>query len=82
MPLYSGTAEMAIRSGAEIVPIAIEEYGKDYYVNIGKNIHLADYTVDQKVQATEKFAFMQHLISCWENAFLFRESNGRESEKL
>lgn len=23
----------------------------------------------------EAFAFMQHLIPCWENAFLFRESN-------
>lgn len=54
MPLYSGTAEMAIRSGAEIVPIAMEQYNKTYYVNIGKNINLAGYTVSQKKQATEE----------------------------
>lgn len=40
MKLYTGTVEMAIRSGADIVPIAIEQYGKSFYVNIGKNISL------------------------------------------
>lgn len=38
MPLFTGTAEMAIRTGAQIVPIAIEQYGKHYYANIGENI--------------------------------------------
>lgn len=54
MPLYSGAAEMAIRSGAEIVPIAMEQYDKSYYVNIGKNINLTDYGLSQKWQATEE----------------------------
>ena len=40
MKLYTGAVEMAIRSGADIVPIAIEQYGKSFYVNIGKNISL------------------------------------------
>lgn len=40
MPLYTGTAEMAIRTGAEIIPIAIEQGGKRYYANIGEN-HIA-----------------------------------------
>ena len=31
---------MAIRSGADIVPIAIEQYEKSFYINIGKNISL------------------------------------------
>lgn len=38
MPLFNGTAEMALKTDAEIVPIAIEQYGKHYYMNIGKNI--------------------------------------------
>lgn len=38
MPLFAGAAEMGILTGAEIVPIAFEKYGKDFYVNIGKNI--------------------------------------------
>lgn len=54
MPLYSGAAEMAIRSGAEIVPIAMEQYDKTYYVNIGKNINLTGYALSQKRQATEE----------------------------
>ena len=40
MKLYTGTIEMAIRSGADIVPIAIEQYEKSFYMNIGKNISL------------------------------------------
>lgn len=40
MKLYTGTVEMAIRSGADIIPIAIEQYEKSFYVNIGKNISL------------------------------------------
>lgn len=42
MKLYTGTVEMAIRSGADIVPIAIEQYEKSFYVNIGKNISLEE----------------------------------------
>ena len=40
MKLYTGTIEMAIRSGADIVPIAIEQYEKSFYINIGKIISL------------------------------------------
>lgn len=36
--LFTGTAEMAIRTGAKIVPIAIEQYGKQYYANVGEPI--------------------------------------------
>lgn len=54
MPLFSGTAEMAIRTGAEIVPIAIEQYDKNFYVNIGENINLSGCTLSQKQQATEE----------------------------
>lgn len=38
MPLYTGTAEMALRSGAEIIPLAIEQYGWDFVINIGQNL--------------------------------------------
>lgn len=41
VPIYSGTVEMAIKSNAIIVPMAIEQYGQDYVVNIGKNIDLS-----------------------------------------
>lgn len=54
MPLYSGAVEMAIRTGAEIVPIAIEQYDKHYYVNIGENINLKGTTLSQKLEATDR----------------------------
>lgn len=38
MKLFKGTVSMAKRTGAEIIPIAIEQYGKSFYVNIGQNI--------------------------------------------
>lgn len=53
MPLFPGTAEMAIRTGAEIVPIAIEQYGKHYYANIGENISSAGYDLAQKQLLTD-----------------------------
>lgn len=54
MQLFTGTAEMSIRTGAEIVPIAIEQYGKTYYANVGKNISPDDYVIEQKDILTER----------------------------
>lgn len=42
MKLYRGTVDMAIETGVDIVPIAIEQRGKNFYVNIGKNINYAN----------------------------------------
>lgn len=38
MQLYLGAARMAIETDAEIIPVAIEQYGKTFVVNIGENI--------------------------------------------
>lgn len=54
MPLYTGTAEMALRSGAEIVPLAIERYCKNYTINIGQNISVSDLQLEQKQQLTDE----------------------------
>ena len=54
MPLYTGTAEMAIRTGAEIIPLAIERYGQNYTINIGQNIPASNLTLEQKQELTEK----------------------------
>lgn len=42
MGLFSGTADIAIQSRAQIVPVALECYGKHMYVAIGKNIDVVD----------------------------------------
>lgn len=49
-PLFTGAAEMSLRTGAKIVPIAIEQYGKQYYANIGRAIDPESFrTVDCKM---------------------------------
>jgi 1-acyl-sn-glycerol-3-phosphate acyltransferase len=54
MKCYCGTAMMAMETGADIVPIAIEQYGKKFCVNIGKNIGYDEYGSDAQV-------FTEHL---------------------
>lgn len=42
MKLFPGTVKMALETGAEIVPIALERYGKQIYANVGANIKVTD----------------------------------------
>lgn len=46
LPLFPGVIEMAYRSGATIIPVALEQYGKDFIANIGKNFEVSDYMTD------------------------------------
>lgn len=46
MKLYKGAVEMALETGAEIVPVAIEQYNEKFYVNIGENIDIDSNDVD------------------------------------
>lgn len=42
MKMFPGAAAFALETGADIVPMALERYGKHYYVTIGTEIHYAD----------------------------------------
>lgn len=82
MKLYTGAAEMAIRSGAEIVPIAIEQDGKHYYGNKGENIVCSKYDLSQKHQLTtrirDELATLKWEI--WENIGVQKRSSLSENE--
>lgn len=41
MKTFVGTVRMAKETGVQIVPIAVEQYGKNFYFNIGKNYGIA-----------------------------------------
>lgn len=43
MDLYKGAVLMARETGADIIPVAIEQYDSDFYVSIGKNIQINEY---------------------------------------
>ena len=46
MKIFTGTVRMAKETGAEIIPIAVEQYDKTFYFNIGKNYKILN--SDQK----------------------------------
>ncbi|SFU45592.1 lysophospholipid acyltransferase family protein [Butyrivibrio sp. M55] len=50
---YAGTAEMAIDTNSDIVPVALVRDGNKYYMNIGKNIDASKYSPDRKYELTE-----------------------------
>ena len=54
MHLYTGAIEMAIESGADLIPVGIELYGNTFYINIGKNISSRNMQQDSKQKYTEK----------------------------
>lgn len=49
MKLFAGTVRLAKETGAEIVPIAVEQYDNKFYFNIGKN-----YTISRETDKTDK----------------------------
>lgn len=53
MLLFSGTAEMAIRSKADIIPMAIEIAGDKFFVKFGERIDCSAYTIEQKQELTD-----------------------------
>ena len=48
MKTFTGTVRMAKETGVEIVPIGVEQYGKTFYFNIGKN-----YGIDKDTQMSD-----------------------------
>ena len=72
MKTYTGTVRMAQETGAEIVPIAMEQYGDTFYVNIGENYFIpkdSDKNSDEwntelrSKLATLKWEIMEHQSS-------------------
>lgn len=53
MRIYNGAARMALHTKAVIVPIAIEVYGKTWYISIGQNIDAASLGMTDENTLTE-----------------------------
>lgn len=52
--LYSGAIRMALEANADIIPVAIDKKGNNYYVNIGKNIKATEWDKDNLRSGAEK----------------------------
>ena len=51
--IFMGTASIALKANATVVPMAIEQYGKQFYVNIGRNIEVSTFRSDEISKLTE-----------------------------
>lgn len=77
LPLFPGIIKMAHETGCDIVPVAIEQYGNDFIVNIGSNYRIGidshemikDEEIEQKkeelrdILATLKWQIMETIPS-------------------
>lgn len=70
MKLYKGAVNIAVTTQADIIPVALEEYQKTFYISIGKNIVTRNYsnintdilnTNLRDAMATEKWHILEHL---------------------
>lgn len=52
MKLYKGTMSMAKETGADVIPVAIEQYGNKFVANIGRNIKKEEYDNLDVIEAT------------------------------
>lgn len=54
MKLFSGTVRLAKETGAEIIPIAVEQYEKAFYFNIGRNYQIPQNTSQSPDELTDE----------------------------
>ena len=86
LPCYWGIVEIAQKSNAIIVPIAAEQYGKCFKINIGKNFDMQAYASDTTGKSTAINALRDVLATLkweiWESKPQLKraEVNGNEWE--
>ncbi len=54
LPLPFGVIDVAMRAGATIIPIGIEQYGKEFYLAVGENFDIGNYdkeSIESKITA-------------------------------
>lgn len=80
MKLFPGTVDLALKTGAEIIPIAIEQYGNKYYANIGENISFINQDENTDVKELSKNLRDAMATLRWEIWEKFPESRQNISE--
>lgn len=51
-PLFAGATDMAVITGADIIPVALEVYGNTYYANVGENVPSTEFEGLSREEAT------------------------------
>lgn len=78
-PLYPGVIKMAMETGCDIVPVAIEQYDNDFIINIGENIHIESNLTDElinqeKIKLRDTLATLKyHIMETFPKKIIRRE---------
>ena len=71
MPLFQGTAKMAMETNTKIVPIAIEQYDKRFVVNFGTEIFPENFSSSVELTQELRDALASLKWEIWEREGLF-----------
>lgn len=81
MKMYSGAAAMALESGADIVPVALEKYDDTYYAIIGEELRHSDFAEKNAKTLTAELRDILSTLkwNIWEHFGVFpRNEQSRE----
>ncbi len=83
MKLYKGTMSMAKETGADVIPVALEQYGNMFVANIGRNIKKEEYANLDVITATnllrDELSTLKWEI--WEQKGICKRENIKEEDK-
>lgn len=83
MELYRGTASMALETNTDIVPLAIEQNGNDFFVNIGEPISPQGFSSDTELTRELRDALATLKWATWERiGMVSRRSLGANYRKV
>ena len=84
LPCYWGIIDVAREGGAVIIPIAAEQYGKHFVINIGRNFHVSKYEPTTEGKSDAIAALRDVLATLkweiWEHGPIGERSRIREGE--
>lgn len=63
LPCKYGIIDVAKETGAVIVPIAIDQKDKDFYVNVGKEIYPEDLKINTQKEKIESINYLKDILS-------------------
>ena len=66
MPLFSGSAKMAMETDTTIIPVAIEQYDKRFVINFGSELHTEDFRSSAELTQTLRDAMATLKWGIWE----------------
>lgn len=81
MKVFAGAIKLSMETGAEIIPIAIDQDGKSYVINIGSNIKFEEDTNIDDARDYLRTVLATLKWEIWEQKGIFKRSDIKETEE-